>query len=161
MSVDSYGNEKKKSGWVWIAVAAVVVAIVILFILSGQKEQAVQEEVQEQPDEQATPQQTEPVKPSPPKTALTDTECGDGVCSLQEIYEVCQVDCIETCGDGIVQDDENWKNCRYDIMSKCGDKVCDEWEHYRYCRDCKPCVVSDTGSYDGPDKCPPSPRWVN
>jgi hypothetical protein len=88
-------------------------------------------------------------------------ECGDGVCGLKETYTTCQKDCISTCGDNVVQDNENWKNCRYDLRHSCGNQVCESWEHYQYCpEDCAACIVDIMNRYNGPNECPPNPRWV-
>lgn len=89
-------------------------------------------------------------------------ECGDGICGTKETYANCPQECATTCGDNIAQDNENWKNCRFDLRHSCGNKVCESWEHYQYCgEDCTPCVVDTKGVYQGANKCPPNPRWVN
>jgi len=94
--------------------------------------------------------------------ATTSKECGDGVCSRKETYAICPQECAVTCGDGIVQAGENWKNCRYDLRYTCGNGVCEEWEHYQYCsEDCEECIIDQYNNYDGPNECPPNPRWVN
>lgn len=149
---------KKPAYWKIGGIAIIViVALSIVFFLLFRTPK-----IDEIPHQNNTVKASETViEPTQPNPILSDKECGDGICGLKEDYSVCKTDCIASCGDEVIQDNENWKNCRLDLMRLCGDGKCDSWEHYRYCpEDCAECIVDDRGTYTGPNKCPPSPRWA-
>jgi hypothetical protein len=132
-----------------------LVGVVLLVMLIGCNLNKPEQQTEE-------PVTTKDIKPIVNTPTTSSKECGDGVCSRKEVYEICQQDCIETCGDDVVQDNENWKNCRFDLLKDCGNGVCEEWEHYQYCKsDCESCIIDPANKYEGPDKCPPNPRWVD
>lgn len=157
-------DEKKKSWKAW-AIAGGVIVIITLVVLVFNGTFSKKEEIP--PDyppieniSTSTPEEISPV-PVAAQPVLSSKDCGDGICGLQETYANCPVDCINTCGNGKVDDAENWKNCRQELLMNCGDSICQSWEHYRYCpQDCAECIVDDSGKYEGPNECPPSPRWV-
>jgi len=66
--------------------------------------------------------------------------CGDGFCSAadNENGTTCQPDCSVTCGDGICQADEDTIRCQIDCLPPgCGDGICTPDEGYMKCeRDC-------------------------
>ena len=156
--IDNLVPKKKGYKVLIILLVAIIICVAAIFIWGPWKTTPVSENVTDNLvlTINTTETNTLPIRPQ-------GGDCGDGVCGLAENYSVCTQDCIINCGNGIIlpDDGKNWKNCRQDLLSKCGNGVCNEWEAYRYCpQDCTECIVDDLGKYDGPNECPPSPRWV-
>jgi hypothetical protein len=154
-------RKRLNTGTIIVAIGIVVIAIIAVLVFTrpaGQVPIVEQNKTPVMVDN--TPTVIEEVKP----VITSSDSCGNGICDVTENYSNCQKDCIDTCGTGIITagDGKNWRNCRQDLMSKCGNGVCESWEHYRYCpEDCEECIVDDMGTYTGPNKCPPSDRWVS
>ncbi len=58
--------------------------------------------------------------------------CGDGVCQINEDYNICPGDCSlsNNCGDGVCTAEEGFTRCQFDCPSQyCGDGFCSVWDN--------------------------------
>lgn len=81
----------------------------------------------------------------------TPTNCGNGICDVDENNITCAADCVRSfCGDGQCETDESNQNCVTDCPSVCGNNVCETGETSTSCAgDCPAsgtCTDSDQGN---------------